>query len=179
MGDQSTDARGLPRLEEFDQEFGGGPGTIVREHQRKASRRAMAGWVLGAAIISLPALAWLNADGLSSLAPSGPMVLQSANRETVDDQVARLIGEIATLKRELGDLTQAHQQAVELIASLQADQQLQAPLSYWYSDLTALIFESAGAPRPSALAPPARRAVARPEARRGENAEPLSLEAPQ
>jgi hypothetical protein len=113
------------------------------------------------------------------------MTLQSASREASDEQLARLAHEIATLKRELGALALTHQQAIERIASLQADQQLRdtAPLSSWYSDIAALSFESASQPRPSSLAPPARRALtARPEAReirRGETAEPLSLGAPQ
>ncbi len=139
----------------------------------------------GAVIISLAALAWLNADGLRALAPSGTMTLQSASREASDEQLARLAREIATLKRELGALARAHQQAIERIASLQADQQLRdsAPPSSWYSDIAALSFESASQPRPSSLPSPVRRAVtARPEAReirRGETPVPLSLEAPQ
>jgi hypothetical protein len=185
MADQTTYARGLPRLDEFDQEFGHEPGTITLEHRRKISWPLLVGAVAGAAIISLAVLAWLNADGLRALAPSGTMTLQSASSEVSDEQLARLTREIAALKRELGDLAHAHQQAIERIASLQADQQLRdsAAPSSWYSDLAALSFESASQPRPSSLAPPSRRAVtARPEAReirRGENAEPLRLEAPQ
>ncbi len=185
MGHQASTARGLPRLDEFDHEFGHEPGTIILEDRSRISWRLVAAGVAVAAIISLPALVWLNADGLRSLVSWGSMAGQSASREASDEQLARLTREIATLKRELGDLSRAHQQAIERLASLQADQELRhsAPLSYWYSDLTALSFEGTSLPRPSALPPPPRRAVtARPDARenrRGDTPEPLSLEAPQ
>jgi hypothetical protein len=183
MGNEAIGAGGLPRLEEFDREFGSEPGAILREPRRWVSGRLLVGLVLAAGLGGLAALVWVNADVLRSLAPSGPMTLQSANasRSALDEKVGHLVHEIATLKRELGELSSAHQQALERISSLQADHDLrQALTSHWYSDLTALTFESASEPRPSAVAP--RRSVVRPEvrtSRRGESAEPLSLEAPQ
>jgi hypothetical protein len=185
MAYKPTGTGALPRLDAFDQEFGGEAGTVLPEVRRQLRWSTLAGWVLGAVILSVAALAWLSADTLRSAAPPAPtMSLQSASREAPDEEVARLAQEIATLRSELGRLALAHQQALERIALLQADQQSRAspPLASWYSDLPALIFESAGQPRPSAVAPPARRAVtARPESReprRRESAEPLPLGAP-
>jgi hypothetical protein len=183
MGDVATDAGGLPRLDIFDHEFQREPPTVAREHQRTIGRRLLVGCLLGAAIISLPALAWLNSDALPESAPSAPMILQSASSEP-PDEVARLALEIAMLKRDLDGLAHAHQRAVEQIATLEADQQSRnsPPLSFWYSDLSALSFESAGQPRSSSSMPPGRRATVRSEMRemrRRESAEPLSLEAPQ
>ena len=174
MRGDGTDAGEMPRLDAFDDEFGREPVAMLRAHERRTRLRPLIGLLLAAAIVSVPALAWLSADG--SRSPS----------EGADAQVERLVREIAGLKQEIKELTEAQQAASEQIASLQAAEQearnASAP-AHWYSDLTALSFESASPAKPAVVAPPAPRgATARPEAReirRRDNGEPLSLEAPQ
>jgi hypothetical protein len=189
MDNKATGARGLPRLDEFDQEFGSAPGGILHEDRRRIRARLLVGLLLAAGLIGVATLAWVNADLLGSLARSDPTTVQSASlspspspsRSAMDEKMAHLVHEIATLRRELGDLRHAYQQALERISSLQADLRLrQAPPQSWYSDSTALSFESASPSRSPATAP--RRAAVRPEARdsrRGDSTEPLSLGAPQ
>jgi hypothetical protein len=176
----------LPRLDVFDQEFGREPVAVLRGQQRQTRRRLLVGLLLGLAIISVPALAWLSADGrVASDAQSGPISLQSATGEGSNEQVDRLLREVAALQQQLRELTDAHQRATEKITSLEAaetENRNSASLTYWYSDLSALNVGNAGQPS-GIIAPPVRRAAtARPEPRelrKRENGEPLSLVAPQ
>jgi FtsZ-binding cell division protein ZapB len=164
----------LPSLGAFDQEFGRG----APAPRRPLRLRPWAGLLLGAIIISVPALAWLSADGGAGLdRPAEPIALQSAAAE----QIGSLLREVAELKQEVSELTEAQQQAAETIATLRAaEQEMRAPPAYWYSDLAALNFAAGDQARPPLLAPARRRsATARSEPReirsRG-GAAPLSLE---
>jgi hypothetical protein len=188
MGDDGSQLGELPRLDAFDQEFGRDHVAVLRGQQRQTGRRLLAGLLLGLAIISLPALAWLSADGQVHLpVPSGPMALQSATDQGSSEPVDRLLRDVAALKERVRVLTEAHQRATEKIASLEAAEQETrnpGPLTYWYSDLSALNMGNAGQAKPGVVAPPARRsATARPEVRenrkRDNGGEPLSLTAPQ
>lgn len=169
----------MPRLDAFDEEFGREPVAIVRGQRRKKLRfSVLIGAALGAAVITALAWPWIDADGglrseLQALLPSIP---RSTAREGAAEQVDRLVREVETLKREIADLTEARQQAVDRIASLEAGEQESRDHTssvYWYSDLAALNYVL-----PPSIAPPPRRSItARSEGRRRET--PLSLEAPQ
>jgi hypothetical protein len=177
----------LPRLDAFDHEFGRESVAVQRGQQRQTRRRLLVGLLLALAIVSVPALAWLSADGrVPSQVQSGPMSLQSATGQGSNEQVDRLLREVAALKQQVRELTEAHQRATEKITSLEAaenENRNSAALTYWYSDLNALNVGNVGQPRPGIVAPPARRAAtARPEPReprKRENGEPLSLTAPE
>jgi hypothetical protein len=184
-----TDASELPRLDAFDEEFGREPVAILRGQQRKGGLRfsTFVVLLLGAGIISAMVLAWFNAEEWLHFevqpAPSSP---QLASREGSDTQIGRLRREIDALKKEIGQLTEAQQQAADTIASLKAaglDSRDGASSAYWYSDLAALHYGIASPPRPGTAAPaPPRSATARPEfrnSRRRDGGAPLSLEAPQ
>ena len=140
----------------------------------------MVGLLLAVGIISVPTLAWLNADGpLHSEGQSGRISLQSATTERPNEEVDHLVREIAALRQQVKELTEAHQQATDQIASLKAAEHQSrdpASLTYWYSDLTALNLGTVSQPKPIA-GPPARRSAT--VGRKRDNGEPLSLEAPQ
>jgi hypothetical protein len=184
MGGSGTDE--MPSLDAFDQEFGRRePVAVLRAQQRRTTLRPLAGLLLAAAIISVPTLAWLSADGRPiSDGQSRPMALQSASRDGSQEQVERLLRQVAALKQEISDLTQAQAQARESIAALKvAEEEARTPAAaYWYSDPAALSFGTVGPPSTVAAAPSRRSATARPETReprRRDNGAPLSLEAPQ
>jgi hypothetical protein len=182
-GDGSDPGVGeLPRLDAFDQEFGQEPVAVLRGQRRQTRRRLLVGLLLAVGIISVPALAWLNADGrLHSEGHSGRISLQSATNEGPNEQVDHLVREVAALRQQVRELTEAHQQATDEIASLKAAEHQSrdpASLTYWYSDLTALNLGTVNQPKPVAGPPARRSATVRPERRR-DNGEPLSLEAPQ
>ena len=195
-----TSAEEMPRLDAFDQEFGREPVAILRGHRRRIRLRT---WVLifvvlGAGVISALAVSWPNGDGLLrfELQSAAPLFQRSASREDSDEQIDRLRLEVDALKKVISDLTEAHRQAGETIAALQAtaasqatEQEPRAPVpgEFWHSNLAALNFGIAGQSQPPAAAPPPRRrpATARPgprePARRdngGNGGTPLSLEAP-
>jgi hypothetical protein len=186
MGGAPSATSQLPRLDAFDQEFGGDPVAILRARRRRFGTRPIIGLLLGLLIIGVPVLAWFNADELRASMQLASLPA-SASRDAPDEQVERLMREIDALKQEVSDLTKAHQQAAEHIASLQAAEQearSSPPPAYWYSDPAALSFVGMTAPRTAVGAPAVRRAAtARPEGRdlgrRDGNGEPLSLEAPQ
>jgi hypothetical protein len=183
MGGSSTGD--MPNLDAFDQEFGRQPVAVLRAQQRRTALRPLAGLLLAVAIISVPTLAWLSADGRPmSDGQSRPMALQSAGGEGSQEQVERLLRQVAALKQEINELTQAEQEARESIAALKAaEQEARTPApAYWYSDPAALNFGTVGPPSTVAAAPPRRAATARPETReprRRDTSAPLSLEAPQ
>ncbi len=177
MHGEAAPAGDLPTLDAFDEEFGREPSNAVQEQPRRLSARVLVGLLLAAAIISVPALAWLNADALP--ARSGSMSPQSHNRADPEGEIDRLVREVTALKHEIAVLTAAQQQATALIASLQsAGQQPQSAPAYWWSDLAVLNFGGVSeSPAETALA--ARRAVTAREPRPREPSAPLSLEPPQ
>jgi hypothetical protein len=187
MRGDTTDVSELPRLDAFDEEFGGEPVAMVRGQHRRGGLRLTALIVLlvGAGIIGAVALVWLNADDWFRFeVQSAPSAPQLASREGSDEQIGRLRREIEALKQKIGELTEAQQQGADTIASSQAvGQDARNPASYWYSDLAALHYGIASPPRPSTAAPAhPRSATARPEFRnnrRRDGGTPLSLEAPQ
>jgi hypothetical protein len=174
MRGDGSGAGDMPTLDAFDQEFGREPVAILRRQRRGTTLRPLVGMLLAGAIISVPTFAWLKAEGrLGSNGGLQPMAMHSASREGTDEQIDRLLRQVAALKQEISELTQAQQQAVNNEANRSA-----TPLSFWYSDLAALNFGTGGQPRPAAVAPPARRsAIVRPK--RDNGATPLSLDAPQ
>ena len=132
---------GLPRLDVFDQEFGPGPATILREPRRGLGLRFWSAivLVLGAGVISALALAWPPSDGW--LRPE--LQLASTARDGGDEQIVGLQREVALLKYEIKELTSAQQQAADTIAALKAaaqDPQGRMASMYWYSDPAALSF---------------------------------------
>lgn len=185
-------AEEMPRLDAFDQEFGREPVAMLRGHRRRIRLRT---WVLivvvlGAGVISALAVSWPNGDGLLrfELQSAAPLFQRSASREDQDEQIDRLRREVDALKKENSDLTEAHRQAGETIAALQAtEQEPPTPLlgGFWYSNLAALNFGVASHAQPSVATPPPpprRPATARPEPRdaprRDNGGAPLSLAAP-
>lgn len=160
----------MPRLDAFDEEFSQDPEAILRERRRRIIRRlwTFAAIVLGVGIIAALALAWSKADGrlrleLQSVVPSP----RSASREGPDDELDRLRREVEALRSEIGDLTQAQQQATDAIAALQvAEQDARSripPPAYWYSNPSALSLIVAG--QPPHVVPPRRPPAAGRESR--------------
>ena len=157
-----SSAEEMPRLDAFDQEFGREPVAILRGHRRRIRLRT---WVLifvalGAGVISALAVSWPNGDGLLrfELQSAAPLFQRSASREDSDEQIDRLRLEVDALKKVISDLTEAHRQAGETIAALQAtEQEPRAPVpgEFWYSNLAALNFGTAGPSQPPAAAPAA------------------------
>jgi hypothetical protein len=133
---------------------------------------------------------WMSADGgLRSEVQA--LLAPARGSESSDQQVQRLTQEVALLRKEIEDLSQARQEAADRIASLEAAEQDAHPASsYWYSDLAALNYSSPFPPRPvaatqpPAAAPTARRsATARTEGRgetrdtrRRDGSTPLTLD---
>jgi len=174
---------GLPRLDAFDQEFGPGPATILREppHKKRLWSLTLIFLVLAGAIAGALALAWpLTGGGQRGEARSASISPQGAGRDKSDDQVTRLLREVAVLKREIRELTAAQQQAAETIAALR---EARAGSAYWYSDLAALTFGFASPAEPGIVEPAFRRPAtvrARPsDVGRRESGAPLSLDPPQ
>ncbi len=179
---------GLPRLDAFDEEFGPGPATILREppHKRRLWSWTLICLVLAGAIVSALALAWPLTDGRQGgeVRSAASVAPQAAGRDGADDQVTRLLREVAVLKHEIKQLTSAQQQAAETIAGLQAAlQESRSQPAYWYSDLAALTFGFASPPEPGIVEttsrrPPAVRARSG-DVRRRESGAPMSLDPPQ
>jgi hypothetical protein len=191
MRDSALAATGMPRLDAFDEEFGREPVAVLRGHRRRGVRfSTVIGAALGAAIITALAWPWMKDGGLGSEVRALLPVALSAPHDSATGQVEQLVREVESLKREIADLTEARQQALDRIESLEAAEQSthEAPLAYWYSDPAALRYGLAGptgsngvASATSRRSPTARtegRTEAR-DARRREGAAPLSLEAPQ
>jgi hypothetical protein len=165
----------MPKLDAFDQEFGGELPAAISDEPRRKAVRALAGVLVAAAIVGVPALAWFYADGLplrGSMSPAGEQRTDAAA------EVDRLTREVAALKQEIRDLTAAQQQSAEVIASLQAaGEDARNPPAYWWSE-HAMLHLGDEPPAPSAAAP--RRApTAREAPRTREPGAPLSLEPPQ
>ena len=185
LGSDSTESQ-MPRLDAFDEEFGREPVAILRGQRRRKLRvPTMVAAALGAAIITALAWPWVSADGgLRSEVQALLPMSRSAARETSPEQVDRLVREVASLKKEIADLTEARQHAEDRVATLESAEHEPRDHSgsvYWYSDLAALNYETPFPPRPSTTPSLARRsATARTEGRdvrRRDTATPLSIEA--
>ena len=101
----------MPRLEAFDQEFGPEPATILPEPRRRMGLRFWAWLVVMVAAGSVGALAllWPTSDAGSLLqGQSTPTAPRTASRGGGDEQVDRLMREVASLRRQVRDLTSAH-----------------------------------------------------------------------
>jgi hypothetical protein len=187
-----VDADEMPRLDAFDEEFGREPVAILRGQRRKTKLRlwAVVVLVLAAGIVGAFAFAWPNVDLLAQLQSISLSSTKAVGREGADEQVDRLRREVAALKKDVRDLTEAQQQATNTIAALRAAEQ-EHRTTYWYSEPAGLMFglareqprpvAAAPSPRPVAAAPPLRPAAAvapRPKPQRKRDAvTPLSIEA--
>jgi hypothetical protein len=140
--------------------------------------RLVAGVLVAAAIVSVPALAWFYADALPLA--SGP-AWQREQRPEADAEIERLTREVAALKEEVRELTAAQQQSAEVIASLQAaDEEARNPPAYWWSDDAMLGFlGEAPSAAAAASSAPQRAPTAREVPRTRTPGAPLSLEPPQ
>src|SRR5262249_29437959 len=168
-------ASDLPSLDAFDDEFGREPIAILHGQQRRRMRlRLIVGMLVAAAIGTVLALAWSIADEWQR--PQAPLSERTA--AVPDEQGARLVREVATLKQEIRELTAAHEQATETIATFEAEQESRLRASFWYSEPAALTFGIATRSDPTASAAPPRAAAARPKQQRRRE-EPLSIEPPQ
>src|SRR5262249_8094068 len=151
----------MPRLDAFDEEFGREPVAILRGQRRKGRLRLsiLLVLLLAAGAASAVAFAWSNGERWMHFeVPSAPSMPQRASGEPsresgdgADDQVTRLRREVEALKKENSELAEAHQRAVETIASLKAGPEGHDPAAsaYWYSDLGALNYGVATPPRPA------------------------------
>jgi FtsZ-binding cell division protein ZapB len=176
------DARALPKLDAFDEEFGREEAGIVdAPPPNPAFRlRTFIGLALAAGAITALALGW---SAISS-APSSEETLQratsSASSEKADETISRLRRELEALREENNELAQARQQAAETIASLQAgEQESRRSFTSWYSDVGALTY---GIPSQGDGTVIGRRSSARAkprEAPRRDDGGPVSVEAPQ
>lgn len=181
-GGVRADTAEMPRLEAFDQEFGPEPATILPEPRRRMGLRFWAWLVVMVAAGSVGALAllWPTSDAGSLLqGQSAPTAPRSASRGG-DEQVDRLMREVASLRRQVRDLTSAQQEAAEALAAARA---AESRGYYWYSNLAALNFGIMRQPEPS-VGEPSRPATvrARPnDLRKRETGTgaPMSLEPPE
>jgi len=168
----------MPRLDAFDEEFGREPAATVDgqlgERRRRRWRFPLFIVIVAAAGAGVAAAwPWVTAEGgLRSEVQA--LLAPALGGEASDQQVQRLTEEIASLRKEIEDLTQARQDAADRIASLEAaaEQEAHSASTYWYSDLAALNYaspfppRSATPPSPAAAAPTGRRsATARTEGR--------------
>ncbi len=167
------DAAEMPRLDAFDEELGQDPAAVQRGRRRRIMRRlwTFAAVAVGAGALAALALAWSTVDGRLRLEPQSMGASpQNAGREAADEEIDRLLRQVDTLKSEIGELTQARQQAADTIAALTAAQEEARsrvpPPAYWYSNPAALSLGVASRPETGAAAPPSRRpATARRESR--------------
>ena len=178
-----VDADDMPRLDAFDEEFGREPVAILRGQRRRSRLRlwSVVVFVLAAGIVGALAFAWPTVDG--GLFPQlQSMPFSTKSTSGADEQIDRLRREVAALKRDVRELTEAQQQAADTIAALKAaEPEHNASSVSWYSDPAALNFGIVSQqPQPGVIAPPLRPgATARPKARKRDVVTPLSLEAPQ
>jgi hypothetical protein len=185
---ERVEAATMPRLEAFDEEFGPDPSTILRPPRRRLGRWfwGLTGLLLAVGLIGAWALAWPGPDAwlLGPELQSAPVSTRTAAGEGPEEQITRLLREVADLKHEVRELTSAQQQAAETIAAFSAAAtDTQGSSAHWYSDLAALSFgivsqQDSGGTEATSRRAPAARARAN-DFRRRENGAPLSLEPPQ
>jgi hypothetical protein len=169
----TLDPPDMPRLHALDEEFGEDPAAAVQARRRRTRLVMVAGLVLGLGGIGALAFAWSNADGRLRFEPhSAATSPKTAQHPTADEKLDRLRREIAALKDEVRDLTEAQRQAAHTIAAVKAaEQELRrsAPAPYWYSNLEALHPAIPRPPQWSTVAPrrpPAARSESPPVAPR-------------
>jgi hypothetical protein len=174
----------LPRLEAFDEEFGPEPATALPEPRRRTGLRFWAWLVVMVAAGSVGALAlfWPTSDAGSLLQGLSAATAPRTASRGGDEQVDRLMREVAALRRQVRDLSSAQQEAADALAAARATE---SRGYYWYSNLAALNFGIASRPEPGVVEPPSGRPAtvrARPgDVRRretGTGAPPMSLEPP-
>jgi hypothetical protein len=184
-GGVRADAAALPRLEAFDQEFGPEPEATIQPTPRRRTGLHFWAWLVVMVMaggIGAVALLWPTSDA-GSLLQGFPVTTapKTASRGGDDEQVDRLMREVAALRRQVRDLTSAQQEATEALAAARAEE---SRGSYWYSNLAALNFGIARQAEPVVAEPPSGRPAtvrARPtEFRKRETGAgaPMSLEPP-
>jgi Tfp pilus assembly protein PilN len=140
----------MPRLDAFDEEFARERVAILLGQRRRRLRFAILIIVVAlSAVVGLVlSRPWTRADWswrpLSAVQALLPISRHAAS-DTSAEEIDRLVREVASLKQEIAELTEARQQSADRIASLQAAaQQPRDPPAtvYWYSDLAALTYES-------------------------------------
>jgi hypothetical protein len=142
VGNNSSESL-LPGLEAFDEEFGREPTDILHNERPRKWRFSRLIWAgLGAVLITALVWLWVRADwGVLNEVQAFLPISRSTGSGTSAEELDRLVGEVATLKQEVADLTEARQNALDRIASLEAEETRPATM-YWYSDLAALRYES-------------------------------------
>ena len=164
-----VNAREMPSLNAFDEEFGRDEQDIATDPRPKTGFRLSTIIILAlaAGAISALALGWPNSAGAPRSDAQSDISAFLQRGEKPDAAVRRLAREVEALKKENADLVQEQQGAAETIAALKASEQGTAFVT-WYSDVAALMYwpptfrheTTAAAP------PPARRAAtARPKPR--------------
>ena len=143
----------MPRLDAFDEEFARQRVAILLGQRRWKLRFTILIIVmaLGAVVGLALTRPWARADWrlLSEIQALLP-ISRNAASDTSAEEIDRLVREIASLKQEIAELTEARQQAADRIASLEAAEQepRNRPATvYWYSDLAALTYQSPFPPR--------------------------------
>jgi Tfp pilus assembly protein PilN len=138
----------MPRLDAFDEEFARERVAILLGQRRRRLRFAILIIVVAlSAVVGLVlSRPWTRADWrpLSEVQALLPISRHAAS-DTSAEEIDRLVREVASLKQEIAELTEARQQSADRIASLQAaaqDPRDRPATVYWYSDLAALTYES-------------------------------------
>jgi cell division protein FtsB len=141
VGNNSSESL-LPGLEAFDEEFGREPTDILHNEQPGQRRFSRFIWaVLATVLIAALVWLWVRADwGVLNEVQAFLPISRSTVSDTSAEELDRLVREVATLKQEIADLTEARQNALDRIASLDAEE-TRTPAMYWYSDLSALKYE--------------------------------------
>jgi hypothetical protein len=145
-GDQTVSQ--MPRLDAFDEAFARERVAILLGRRRRKLRLAILLIVvaLGAVIGLALAWPWVSAErGLLSEVEALLPISRNAASDRSAEEIDRLVREVASLKQEIAELTEDRQQAAVRIASLEAAAQEprnHPPTVYWYSDLTALTYQS-------------------------------------
>src|SRR6266699_2723712 len=171
-----VDARVMPNLDAFDEEFGRERLDIDPPSKTGFRISTVIGLALAAGIISALALGWPNPSGTPRPEPEPA----SSQGERPDAAIRRLTLEVEALKQANRELAQAQQKAADTIAALQSgEQEKSGAFASWYSDLGALTYGVAMLSGGTASATNGRRsATARPKPReipRRDDGGPISL----
>ena len=141
----------IPTLASFDEEFGREEVAPAAEGERRGRLLHSIGHLLGCAVLGIVlAVTWRNFDrqlwsDMRFWPGFGAQSTPGASNPESAEQFTRLVRELETLNKEVGELRVAQQQAAASIAALQVGQQelrsFQA--ASWYSNPAVLMFRIA------------------------------------